>query len=346
SPSGRRIKDEGCGSTEKEGYGCTKNLPSPPGRRIKEEGYGSTEEEGYGCTKNLPSPSGRRIKGEGCGSTYRGGFYFSGLVEKARELRKKQTSAEAILWTLLRNRKFLNLKFRRQHQIGDYIVDFYCDELKLIIELDGEIHNEKKQKKKDQKRDKYLKSLGYNVLRFKNKQIFNNIQKVFETISKRYFINIPSPPGKMIKDEGEQRRVRTRDTVLFIDAREIYKQVDRAHREFTPEHIEFISNIVRMYRGEPIEKFQGQSLQKQHFPKGKYKDIPGLCKITTLDEIREQGYSLNPGRYVGIPESEEDDYDFKEKITELHDELKKLNKEAHKLEKKIDNDIKELIKNE
>ncbi len=179
-------------------------------------------------------------------------------------------------------------------------------------------------------------------MEIRKKIVDNNYVDVMITIGPNFFYNVTLPCMLYFFDKGKTKTKR-KDKVLFIDAREIYKQVDRAHREFTPEHIEFISNIVRMYRGEPIEKYQDTSLQKQYFPKGKYIDIPGLCKITTLDEIREQGYSLNPGRYVGIPESEEDDYDFKEKITELHEELKKLNKEAHKLEKKIDKDIKELI---
>jgi type I restriction enzyme R subunit len=74
------------------------------------------------------------------GKTYRGNLQFTGLLKEARELRKNQTSAEEVLWQLLRNRKLDNLKFRRQHQIGHYIVDFYCHERKLIVELDGAVH--------------------------------------------------------------------------------------------------------------------------------------------------------------------------------------------------------------
>ena len=81
---------------------------------------------------------------------YRGNYMFSGLVDRAREFRQNETSVEKILWQSLRNRQILNLKFRRQHQIGDYIVDFYCHELKLIIELDGGYHFTDEQQKKDQ----------------------------------------------------------------------------------------------------------------------------------------------------------------------------------------------------
>lgn len=123
---------------------------------------------------------------------YRGGFRFSGLVDEARELRKNQTKAEEIFWQLVRNRKFLNLKFRRQHQIGQYIVDFYCDEHKLVIEFDGEVHDTEKQKKHDSIRDKYLTSLGNCVLRFKNEELLNNPQSVLETISS----TLPLPMGE------------------------------------------------------------------------------------------------------------------------------------------------------
>jgi len=75
------------------------------------------------------------------GRQYRGGYRFAGLADFARELREKQTPAEALLWQLLRNRRLLGFKFRRQHQFGDYIADFYCHEARLIIECDGSVHN-------------------------------------------------------------------------------------------------------------------------------------------------------------------------------------------------------------
>lgn len=123
---------------------------------------------------------------------YRGGLQFSGLVKQARELRQKQTKAEDLFWELVRNRKFHNLKFRRQHQIGHYIVDFFCNEIKLIIEFDGEIHDTEEQKKHDSTRDKYLTSIGNIVLRFRNEELLNEPQSIFEKISQ--YIT-PSPFG-------------------------------------------------------------------------------------------------------------------------------------------------------
>ncbi|MGB5942269.1 MAG: DUF559 domain-containing protein [Leeuwenhoekiella sp.] len=103
-------------------------------------------------------------------------------TQLARHLRQEQTEAEKELWGLLRNRKFLNLKFRRQHPLKDYIVDFYCLELGLIIELDGGYHNNPEQKEKDNLRDLHFKALGYWVLRFKNDVVFQSPKEIFEAI--------------------------------------------------------------------------------------------------------------------------------------------------------------------
>ena len=133
------------------------------------------------------------------GLQYRGGFEFSGLVERARELRKKQTPAEDVLWELLRARRFRGLKFRRQHQFGDYLTDFYCHEAKLVVETDGEIHSTAAVQKKDHKRDTYLKSLGLEVLRFPNELVLQQPEVVLERIA----AHLPSPLGRRAGDEGK-----------------------------------------------------------------------------------------------------------------------------------------------
>jgi len=127
------------------------------------------------------------------GRNYRGGFGFAGLVEKARELRRKETPAEEILWELLRDRRFLDSKFRRQHQIGDYIADFYCHELKLVIELDGGIHQT--QEAKDAKRDAYMQSLGLTVLRIPNAEVLDAPDHVLSDIGEAVVVR-PSPTGR------------------------------------------------------------------------------------------------------------------------------------------------------
>ena len=95
---------------------------------------------------------------------------------KARILRKRMTEPEKLLWTRLRKRKVLGQYFRRQHPISFYIVDFYCHECSLVIELDGEIH--RFQKKEDIERTKNLESFGLKVIRFPNNTVINDIENV------------------------------------------------------------------------------------------------------------------------------------------------------------------------
>ncbi len=103
----------------------------------------------------------------------------------AQELRKKQTPSEKKLWWFLKNKQFLNLKFRRQHPIWKYIADFYCENLKFIIELDWEIHQHKKQKEYDIARNELLKEYWFNILRISNNLIIKNeSQYIYEYINK------------------------------------------------------------------------------------------------------------------------------------------------------------------
>ena len=102
----------------------------------------------------------------------------------ARNLRKNKTKEENILWQLLRNRQFMGLKFKRQFPIGNYIVDFVCEEKKLVIEIDGGQHNIPNNIKADEARTNYINSKGYKVLRFWNNDINHNIKGVYETLLK------------------------------------------------------------------------------------------------------------------------------------------------------------------
>ena len=100
----------------------------------------------------------------------------------ARNLRKNKTKEEDILWQLLRNRQFMGLKFKRQFPIGNYIVDFVCEEKKLVIEIDGGQHNIPDNVKADKVRTNYINSKGYRVVRFWNNDINQNIEGVYETL--------------------------------------------------------------------------------------------------------------------------------------------------------------------
>jgi type I restriction enzyme R subunit len=130
-----------------------------------------------------PTPHPQPLSQGEKGVNYKGEFSYSGLVKRARELRQSQTPAEEVLWELVRNRQVAGLKFRRQHQVGPYIVDFFCDELKLVVELDGEVHSEEAQAQKDHKRTAYLKSLGFTVLRFENDTFLNDPESVLHQIA-------------------------------------------------------------------------------------------------------------------------------------------------------------------
>lgn len=109
----------------------------------------------------------------------------------ARELRKNQTDVEKKLWFKLRNRQVLGVKFRRQHKLYDYIVDFVSLEKKLILELDGGQHNEEMIKNSDKKRSLLFEKEGYRVLRFWNNEIIEDIESVLEKIHNT--LTQPSP---------------------------------------------------------------------------------------------------------------------------------------------------------
>ncbi len=257
----------------------------------------------------LPSPTGRGSQAEG---QYRGGFEFSGLVETARELRGKQTPAEEMFWELVRNRKFLDLKFRRQHQVGSYVVDFYCDQHKLVIELDGGIHNTRKEK--DQKRDRYLESQGFRVLRIKNEELLRSPQTILEQIAQ----NLPSPSGRGAGGEGKQYLRGRRGEVLFIDARNMGTMTDRTHKELTTDDIAEIARTYHAWRGEAKD--------------GSYEDVAGFCKAATLEEIKANDYVLTPGRYVGAADIEDDGIPFEEKMAELTQTLYRQMEKSEKLD--------------
>ena len=105
-------------------------------------------------------------------------------TEKTRTLRKNMTKQERLLWQFLRKKNINGLKFRRQYPIGKYIVDFICNEKRLIIEIDGGQHNENQNIVYDKERTKYLETKGFKVIRFWNLDIENNIEGVYQEILK------------------------------------------------------------------------------------------------------------------------------------------------------------------
>ena len=104
------------------------------------------------------------------------------VKELAKQLRIEQTQAEAILWERLRGSRFAGYKFKRQYALGRYIADFYCSEARLVIEIDGGIHNGTDQREYDTIRDTELKARGVNIIRINNEQVFENIESTLELI--------------------------------------------------------------------------------------------------------------------------------------------------------------------
>ena len=121
-------------------------------------------------------------------SPFKEGGLFDGahpfVFENAKALRKNMTEAEKLLWYYLKG-GFEGLKFRRQHALGRYIPDFYCHKLKLIIELDGNIHEVEEVKSKDDVREDELRKAGYDIVRFKNQEVFQDIDKVLQIIKEK-----------------------------------------------------------------------------------------------------------------------------------------------------------------
>lgn len=114
---------------------------------------------------------------------YRGGFNRAGMATRARALRANQTLAESCLWDKLRDRRMYGFKFRRQHQFGDYIADFYCHEAQLVIECDGLVHETNENWQHDQARDAYMVGQGLRVLGFTNDEVMNNTEEILNQIS-------------------------------------------------------------------------------------------------------------------------------------------------------------------
>jgi len=174
----------------------------------------------------------------------------------------------------------------------------------------------------------------------RQKLIESGAVDVIVSVGSNFFYTVTLPCTLWFFDRAKERDAERADKVLFIDARHIYRQIDRAHRDFMPEQIEFLANIVRLYRGEAPELDQGSTelLAERGLGDG-YVDVPGLCKVASRELIESQGWSLNPGRYVGAAAREAEDVDFTERLEELAEELEVLNAEAVELEQQITSNV-------
>jgi type I restriction enzyme M protein len=158
------------------------------------------------------------------------------------------------------------------------------------------------------------------------------------------FYTVTLPVTLWFLDRGKAAGSRA-DQILFIDARHLFRQVTRAHRVFDPDMVEFLANIVRLWRGQAIEVSAGSAPRMaEALPNGAYADVLGLCRVATRAEVAAQDWSLNPGRYVGsAPGQAVDDAEFKAELERLHEELDGLNAESAQLQARIAQNVAELL---
>lgn len=171
---------------------------------------------------------------------------------------------------------------------------------------------------------------------------------VIVAVGPNMFTTVTLPCTLWFYDKGKIGTPRE-DEVLFIDARNMFRQVTRALRDFEDWQIEALANIVRLWRqSDPELNWGADEWLKEQFDaedsKGLvYCDVAGLCRAVKREEIEKQGWSLNPGRYVGVAEREDDGVDFRERLTELQAELEDLNTEAMQLQDAIAENVAEVL---
>jgi type I restriction enzyme M protein len=184
---------------------------------------------------------------------------------------------------------------------------------------------------------------GGTEMEIRKKLISEKAVDVIVAVGSNFFYTVTLPVTLWFFDRGKRGSERE-DQVLFIDARKVFRQIDRAHRDWLPDQIEFLANIARLYRSEKVEAAGASAeLMAASFTDGVYSDVPGLCAVAKLEEIEAQGWSLNPGRYVGVAVAEDDGVDFRIRLGELNEELEKLNGDAAALQAMIASNVTELL---
>ena len=180
-------------------------------------------------------------------------------------------------------------------------------------------------------------------MEIRRKLIEDRVVDVIVAVGTNMFFTVTLPVTLWFLDKGKRNGPRA-DEVLFIDAREIYNTVDRAHRDWTPQQIEFLANIVRLWRGEEPEFEQGsRAMIDERFPDGSYADVAGLCGVAAVSRIESEGWSLNPGRYVGVDASAFSPGDMSDLPT-LVAEFDQLNLQARTLAAGVSSSLSHLSK--
>lgn len=197
---------------------------------------------------------------------------------------------------------------------------------------------------------------GGSELEIRKKMIEDGIISQMVTLPSNMFSTVTLPATLWFFNKQRTKK----DEILFIDARNIFTQVDRAHRKFSDEQIKNLGIISRLYEGDSdsfwalVEEYKAAGQQEQvdwlleRWPEGKYQDVIGLCKVAKLDGedgVRDQDYSLNAGRYVGVVIEDDGmtESEFRDTMKGLHAEFSQLNDEALALQAEIDKNMKELF---
>lgn len=200
---------------------------------------------------------------------------------------------------------------------------------------------------------------GGSEYEIRKKMIEEGIISQMVTLPSNMFTSVTLPATLWFFDKKKSKTAK-KDEILFIDARNVFTQIDRAHRKFSDEQIKNLGIITSLYNGDTqafqdlIAEYKTNGQQDQidwlmeRFPEGKYQDVIGLCKVAKLegeDGIKDQDYSLNAGRYVGVV-IEDDGMtadEFKAEMQRLHSEFETLSAQAQELEKEIGNNLKSLL---
>lgn len=166
-------------------------------------------------------------------------------------------------------------------------------------------------------------------------------QKLIETgdvecivsIANNFFYTRSLPCHVWFFNKG--KKAENKDKILVIDVRNTYRKVTSTISDFSPDQLEGLTAVMEMFRGETPKVSKDNAWFNEHFLEGTYNDVEGLCKIVDLEEVKEQDYSLTPGRYVGVSIDIDMDFDYKGRMQEIHIELELLNKDAEALMKQV-----------
>ena len=181
-------------------------------------------------------------------------------------------------------------------------------------------------------------------LEIRRKLIEDRCVDAIVAVGTNMFYTVTLPVTLWFLDRGK-RGTNREDKVLFIDAKKIYNQIDRAHRDWTPQQIEFLANIVRLWRGEDPELCAGShELTGASFPELEYQDVEGLCGEADIEQIVAKDWSLNPGRYVGFAAQHVDDVEFTARLELLEEQFAELTAQSEILSERTQSVVSEVLR--